>query len=206
MAIFTMTLGQLIESGWDLKLNNYPIFDEIYRETLNNKIINHYYFQEIGFESPALFIFHLNNTLNEIMPYYNKLYETEKLEIKPLTRMDYSEEYGKESSGNSSTENTQNANSSSKTVQSETPQQILSINDIENNFYASFADIGKSQSSGNSNSNVSTTSQEKYVKNIKGNNANRTDSEMLMEYRKTFLNIDMMVIEDLATLFMCVLE
>lgn len=54
---------------------DYPIFNENYRDELEYKIINHFYFREIGFETVGLFKHFLCVKLNEIMPKYNKLYE-----------------------------------------------------------------------------------------------------------------------------------
>lgn len=73
-----------MEQGYNLELNKYPIFDENYREVLNKKIVDEYYFREIGVETPARFKHHLNHTMDMIMPYYNQLYESELLEIDPL--------------------------------------------------------------------------------------------------------------------------
>lgn len=46
MSRYTIELRYLIEGNYDLGLKDYPIFDESYREQLNNKIIQHYYFRE----------------------------------------------------------------------------------------------------------------------------------------------------------------
>ena len=78
MAKYTVTIKSLIDNNFDFKMNNYPIFDENYRETLNNNILHHYYENEIGFETASLFRFYLNQKLNEIMPYYNELYKAQK--------------------------------------------------------------------------------------------------------------------------------
>lgn len=85
MSKYTVTLHQLIISGYDLGLTQYPIFDEQFRIPLNNKILDHYRFREIGFETPEMFKFFLNRTMNEIMPYYNELWKTLLLEFDPLT-------------------------------------------------------------------------------------------------------------------------
>jgi len=74
----------MIENDFDLGMGEYEIFSEEYRTKLNNKIIQHYYFHEIGFETAGRFKHYLNTTLNEIMPYYNKLIQSELLEINPL--------------------------------------------------------------------------------------------------------------------------
>ena len=79
-AKYTMTLDSIISSGYDLKsLKNYPIFDENYRETLNNKIILYYQFYEIAFETIEIFDNRLYAKLLDIMNYYNQLYLVEKL-------------------------------------------------------------------------------------------------------------------------------
>ena len=58
MSKYTTQLRYLIDMKYDIGLNDYPIFDENYREILNNKIINHYYTEEIGFETARLFKIH----------------------------------------------------------------------------------------------------------------------------------------------------
>lgn len=79
-AKYTITLDSIISSGYDLKsLKNYPIFDENYRETLNNKIILYYQFYEIAFETIEIFDNRLYAKLLDIMNYYNQLYLVEKL-------------------------------------------------------------------------------------------------------------------------------
>ena len=64
----------------------YPIFDEAYKQTLETKILKHYYLREIGTETYGLWKLFLSNKMNEIMPYYNKLYETEKLKFEQIGR------------------------------------------------------------------------------------------------------------------------
>lgn len=61
--------------GYDLGLADYPIFDEKYRETLNNRIIDHFRYRRIAAETPAMFIFYLNRRLSERMPTYNAIYK-----------------------------------------------------------------------------------------------------------------------------------
>lgn len=79
---------------------NYPIYDSAYKAVLETKIIKHYYTREIGSETYGLFKLRLDATLNEIMPYYNKLYESALLEYNPLYSADYYESH--EGSGDTS--------------------------------------------------------------------------------------------------------
>ena len=68
---------------------DFPIFDENYRSVLETKIIKHYYTREIGAETFGLWQLWLDTKMNEIMPYYNKLYESELLEFNPFYDADY---------------------------------------------------------------------------------------------------------------------
>ena len=62
----------------------YPIFDSNYKPVLETKILKHFYTQEIGYETFGRWKLALDAKLNEIMPYYNKLYESELLKFNPL--------------------------------------------------------------------------------------------------------------------------
>lgn len=63
---------------------NFPIFDESYRLILESKILKHYYTREIGFETVGLWQLKLNTKMEEIMPFYNQLYNSELIEFNPL--------------------------------------------------------------------------------------------------------------------------
>ena len=81
----------------------FEIFDESYRVVLCSKILKHFYTREICAESVGLWKLWLNNRMNEIMPYYNRLYKSELLDFNPLYDIDVKKSY--ERSGNG-TENT----------------------------------------------------------------------------------------------------
>lgn len=185
---YTTTLKTLIDSGFDIGLNNYPIWNESHRNVLNQKIIERYYLREIGAETPMMFKFYLNRTMNEIMPYFNKLYETTILEYNPIGNADYIEEHTIERSNeqeiNSTSENTGSASTSGsnsveytgttnsehsstssangKNVDSDTPQANLSVGDIDSVSYASNikfnSDSGEQSGSGTDTQDTTTTS------------------------------------------------
>lgn len=83
----------VIQQSAERIFGQYPIFDEAHRKVLNSKIIRHYYFQEIGFETEGRFLFELNRKMNEIMPYYNKLYQSELLDLDIFENVNYKEIY-----------------------------------------------------------------------------------------------------------------
>lgn len=68
---------------------DYPIFDEAYKPTLETKILRHFYTREICAETYGRWKLFLEAKMNEIMPYYNQLYESERLEFEPLYDADY---------------------------------------------------------------------------------------------------------------------
>lgn len=214
MAKYTVELGRLIESGFDLGLNKYPIFDENYRRPLNNKILRHYWFREIGFETAELFKRYLNQTLSEIMPYYNQLYKSELIEFNPLYNVDKTETGDRKFDGTteSSTAASDTGHGEVKTdntnVFSDTPQGQLTIGNIKGNVYATTASIDDNQTvsdtSGSAESSGTVTADDftTYSKHIVGKETGASYSKMLQEFRETFLNIDMMIINDLRDLFM----
>ena len=56
---------------------SYPIYESGHKPELETKILKHYYTREIGAETVGLWKLWLNDTLNLIMPKYNKLYKAE---------------------------------------------------------------------------------------------------------------------------------
>lgn len=278
---------------------DFPIFDEAYRNVLCKKILKHYYTREICEETVGLWKFRLDTRMNEIMPYYNKLYQSELIEFNPMYDVDITRRGNKENTakgnesvdssrngvGNSNTETTNKANSTNTTKEefesesngtnegtnkttnqtsttteskdnkterdlySDTPQGAL--NNVENETYLTNARkkigsdtktdtgsstgttnvtaTGKDSNTTNTNTNVSSNSEanqegesttnytnndtfssnqlknaestEDYLETVSGKQGGPSYSKLLMEYRDTFLNIDMQVIESLSDLF-----
>ena len=81
-------VDEIIEKSRNKIFQNYPIFSEEHRAELEHKILKHYYMREIGFETVGLFKLFLNERMAEIMPYYNKLYESETFEFDPFKNVD----------------------------------------------------------------------------------------------------------------------
>ena len=65
--------------------------------------------------------------------------------------------------------------------------------------YLSSATINDSNRSSETNATIRSTDE--YIENIKGKRSGVLYSEMLTKLRETFLNIDMMIINDLDDLF-----
>ena len=80
MANFTMEIRELVENPL---INGVFTFDyDFYgngeeKQQFEKLFIQHYYFHEIGFETPERFKLKLQAKLNIIMPYYRQLTMTE---------------------------------------------------------------------------------------------------------------------------------
>lgn len=85
---------------------DYPIFDQEYRPVLETKILKHYYTREIGMETYGLWKLRLETKLNEIMPYYNKLYLSGLADFNPLWDTDITTEVKGKKTGDRGREET----------------------------------------------------------------------------------------------------
>lgn len=239
---------------------DFPIFDETYRLILEKKILRHYYMREIGEETVGLWQLRLNSRLNEIMPYYNKLYNSELITFDPMKDTDYTKsgdrsgessegktEEGKTHSTTTMTgtvtdeatgSNTQHETGTDNDVRkndhwdyySDTPQGTVS--NLENLSYLTNARHITDDGTGSTRTkNLTTTNEadtentrtynttnetngtnsmegtkqanstEEYAEHVLGKMPGKSYSKLLMEFRETFLNIDMMIINDLSDLF-----
>ena len=202
MAKYTITIKTLIDNNFDFQMTNYPIFDENYRETLNNNILHHYYENEIGFETAPLFRFYLNQKLNEIMPYYNELYKVQKKLIDDnllLNNVNLTEELkGKNTTQTSSVSQSTNKG---KNLFQDTPQGNISQQDINaQNVYATNITLNDNSINDNSSANGSGTNE--YIKTIIGNNGGKFNIDVLNDIKNNLMNIDLMIINELYDLFM----
>ena len=200
MSRYTTTIKTLIDNDFDFGLDSYPIFNETYRTILNNKILNHYYMREIGFETAGLFKFYLNNKLNEIMPYYNILYKKQEeiLEKNIYNNVDLEESTNRKNQTNTSSNS--NSNSKNKNLFQDTPQGKIDMTAFDDQTYATNLTLNKGEitdstkSIGNNN--------EDFTRKIKGNNGSKYILDIYKDVKENIMNIDMLIINDLNELFM----
>ena len=201
MAKYTITIKSLIDNNFDFKMNNYPIFDENYRNTLNNNILYHYYENEIGFETASLFRFYLNQKLNEIMPYYNELYKAQKKIIDEnllLNNVNLTERLT--GSNTTNTSSTSQSSNKGKNLFQDTPQGQISQTDIDNQTWATNLTLNKNDIEDESSATGSGTNE--YLKTIVGNNGGKFNIDVLNDIKNNLMNIDLMIINELNDLFM----
>lgn len=193
---------------------NWPIFDEDYRLVLEKLILRHYYTREICEETVGLWMLRLIDKLNLIMPYYNKLYESEKIKFDPLNDTDYTDT-GNRKGDTKSTNNGEQitdrvADTSDWQLYSDTPQgSIIGIanatGSIGDNSYLTNAQHNtgniKDDTNVTTNNSGTVNSVEDYTEHIIGKRGVSSYSKMLLEFRETFININMQIINELSDLF-----
>lgn len=202
---------------------SYRIFDEDYREGLEMKILRHYYNREIGFETAGLWQMKLCARMNEVMPYFNQFYISALLDFNPLYNVNIQTTHdatGNVRKGVGETITDNSKTTVNATVEqdgtnyhlfSDTPQGALTGVDSET--YLTSADKTTDKATTKSTSTTdytdkkqrdmtdNTDSVDNYLHKVEGYQ-NTSASKLLLEYRETFLNIDMMLIESLNDLFM----
>ena len=193
----------------------YPIFDETYRSVIETKILKRYYTREICAETVGRWKLFLNQRMNEIMPYYNKLYESELLKFNPLQDVDLTIDHRRENDGtetgqgtrNTDTQGNNKATGTNWEYYSDTPQGT--VGNLDNHTYLTNAtkttksettDYEQGVDEATSTSKT-VNSTEDYLEHIVGKRGGQSYSELLKKYRDTFINIDMMVLDDLQDLF-----
>ena len=244
---------------------DYPMFDDNYRAVLETKILKHYYTREIGLETVGLWKLKLDTKMNEIMPYYNQLYNSELIKFNPMYDTDLTTDYSKEHNGTDDTnrefnekgdydeegnygetkdshgvgsEVGQTTNEEAKKndhwdMYSDTPQGGLdgvkdekyltnvrhvtddtdgskstsevkndTTNDNNTEIIGNNTKEGNTHKSGNSTVNEVIKNTEDYLHHVVGKSGGVSYSKLLKEFRQTFLNIDMKIINDLGDLFM----
>ena len=186
------------------------------REELNAKILNFYRFREIGQETFGRWLFELRTALHEIMPKYNQLFYSADQDFNPIYNVDYRKTIMGEQNANSNTTSTGNDSSTNeeftKSINSKTPQNQLSISntDIDDVDYADDASWGKSSGSttgtntttGNTTSNGSNST----IETTKGNFGVVSAQDLILKYRETIINIEQQIINDprIKELFMLI--
>lgn len=176
------------------------IFD---KDKLAQQIIDNYFMEEIGFETPALFKHYAKVKMREIMEAKAPLYYSAAIEYNPLHSVDYTETMDRDTTSSGSSDSTSNANGSGLNVHSDTPQgQVTKANILSGN-YASDTNANESTESVADHSSNSGSGTEDYTKHIYGTRGVTDNPAKLIElYRKNIIAINRDIIKELSVLFM----
>ena len=194
--------------------------DEIYnqkKKDFENKFLEFYYFDEIGYKTPDRFKQRLKNYLDMGFKKWNERYKTEleveRQDINFLLNKDLIEERttegnatGTATSTSTSTSNTNN-NSSNKNTVNDTPDTrftttenfATSITTDETSSNSTNTGNGETTNTSNQNSNVN----ERFIS--KGNIGVTSSAELLEKWREVIIDIDNEIIEGAEKFFMQIL-
>lgn len=223
-------VDSILDKCWNKVFNfDFPIFDENYRQVLCKKILKHYYTREIAHETVGRWKLALNAKLNEIMPYYNQLYKSELLEFNPFYDVDLTRSREGSGTSNRTSNNTEINSGTSKNVNSgsgtnntvtlnrfsDTPQNSMDTQDIADDVpLTTVTKVNEDNTTSNESTDTLTRNDnktgsgteninntDKYIETVKGKQGTENYSSLLKKFRETFLNIDMMIIEDCSDCF-----
>ena len=212
-------MSKLFDFSYDYYMKGL-VSDEIYeqkKKEFENKFIDFYYFDEIGYKTPDRFKQRLKNYLDMGFKVWQERYNTElevqKQNINFLLNKDLIEERITEGNaiGNSTTtsSNTSNSNSSSNTKNTvnDTPDTrftstenfATSITNDESTTNSSNTGNGETTNTSNQNSNLN----ERFTS--KGNIGVTSSAELLEKWREIIIDIDNEIIENADMFFMQIL-
>ena len=169
---------------------NFPFYDEDKRTEWEVRFVKHFYMREISAKTTGLFKLWLEDTLNQIMPKYNKMYLALETEFNVLQTQNVNEGFTRETNGKSSGSSRGNGLGTHST----TPQGTLD-NFLDDKY---MDEASKSHSSAFSKSHAQ--NKEDVTFNRKGFE-NATPAEMLKEYSKLFGSVDSLIYKECESLF-----
>ena len=234
MANYTMTVEEMMNNPLTKNIfpDNYPFYtDDVQaRKEFEEKFIEHFYYREIGFETPFMFKQRLENLLKLRMPYWTKLYETE-LEAKDinfLLNKDLKETFIRnvDTENKLTGETTTNQNSSSNGTmtqdgtssnnhkesmlndgvsQSSLTDGYLTGTSSDNgestsNAHSNTSDESSLNSSSNQSGNESSTESTELIS--QGNIGITSSAQLLKEWRDVLISMDEIIINECSQLFM----
>ena len=190
--------------GWfkDYELSDYLTEEEIAKieergtwskDRLAQKIVNHYWMCEIGYEVPAYFRLQVKNEMQELMEEYLPLIYSASIKYDVLVNVDYTETFAQTQNG------TATGTADGIAIQSDTPQGQVSKQNILAGNYATSTQ--GTESTSNSTTNDSTN----YTRTTKGNSGvSATAQRMIAQYRDNIRAIDREIINKLNKHFMAI--
>lgn len=223
MSKYTITFKELIDTGLYTKdeikesFTSYNLSDYLTKEEINvintrgtwskeklaEKIFNHYYMEEIGFQTFERFKHEAKVLMAELME--RKLPEIYSLSLKydPLVNVDYTEEFVRNMDVSSQSNSKSNLNSDGLVLNSDTPQGRTTKAEILSGEYVSSTSGSETSSNSTDSSTGVSNTDEDYTKRIKGNSGvSATAQSLLKQYRDYIVTVDRNIIKELNVLFM----
>ena len=228
MANFTMEVREMM---------NHPLISGVFtfdyefysdnvqdKETFEKLFVSHFYFREIGFETPERFKLKLQSKLNLIMPYYRQLALTEWDKVRSIEQMmesknltettehiqsiqGNSETQSNQSSSSNATQNTSSSNESkASNLADGVSQSTLTDAYLTASGKTEQTDNTQTESSGTGSQTLTGNNEqqltEKTTFTSNGDIGIQTPAYAIAEWRKIIININQMIINECEDLFL----
>lgn len=214
----TTELRAVVQSGVDPWAFDYPSYYKgDAKAEFEKLVLAHFWFRQIGSETVGRWLHQFRTKVREIMPYYIQLYESVdlmKAQQDPFQAYDLTETFTRQTDGQTTTENTATGkttdtgtgSAASEKRFSNTPQG--SISNIDS--YLTEATVEEQNTTNDNTQNVQnsasgtseTQGSESYTLTRKGNIGVQPLGKEVQALRESYLNIDMMIIGELNSLFL----
>lgn len=209
----TVELREIVESGVDIWNFEYPVprasidyngktcsvdFD---KAAFEKKIVDHYYFRQIGQETVGRWLHYFRTRIREIMPYFVQLYEFDakfRNIDDPLESYNLVETFKQDHSNSGSTSSDRSDDSESIRKYSNTPQGSVDLLD-QYLTEATKETIGGSSAAASSSEDSGSV---EHTLTKRGNIGVQPLGGEVENIRNAFINIDQMVINELKDLFL----
>ena len=198
----------------DAALSTYPMYvpEKDYdmvptRSELNERLLNHYKYREIGFETVGRFLDELKIAMCAIMPYYNEMLKSVVTMAdlpSPFDNVDFIEEYEEERSGEHSSTSkgsgttetngetstngseTSTTSTRNKRATSDTPQNVLDLSnsDVDRVNYASEAEWKKDDATTTGSNNSKTQNTDKQTQETESENTGTSKDTVKHTFHK----------------------
>ena len=207
MAKYTIEIDTMLrDKNFNLFSFEYDFYTDnlLIKKKFEQKFIDRYRFNEIGFETVARFKHYLKTSLNEIAPYYKQLYESELRcnDIDFMLNKDYTETFIKNIDSLSKSTETQNSNYNDITNESNISDGVSDVELKKGNLTSVTGNENTSTSNGTGTSE--NKQSENYTLTGQGNIGITSSAELLSKWREVMINIDQLMLDDLADLFMSI--
>lgn len=208
----TVELGAVVDSGVDIWNFDYPVPAETVsyngktakvpfnKQAFEQKILDHYRFRQIGQETVGRWLHYFRTRIREIMPYYVQLYEFEAKWFNvddPLESYNLVETFEQNSSGSSTQSTSGSSENSGLSKFSDTPQG--SVDNLDS--YLTTATQTTGSTSDSTESTGENTGNTSHTLTRRGNIGVQPLGGEVQNIRDAFINIDLMVINELKDLF-----
>lgn len=202
LAQVTVELRHLLETDFELFDFDYEFVDPEFKKELEQAVIDHFYFHEIGQETPERFKQRFKSRWLRMIGRINELYKTTLLEYDILSNHSISETMDQLQTSDSTQDTTGNSttHSDSNTKGSDYPQQPIAGGDFLSNETQSQVD-----SEVNDTTSIvgSTKNENNYTRKTEGMTGS-TYPDLIRKHRENIINIKAMVIEELKPCFILV--